>query len=201
MSVSNDFRSGTDRRAADQAEIRGQLGKVVEGLRAKDLETLKQVFSSDVVSFDIDPPLQHVGIDAKLENWARVFLFFETVSYELHDLTVHVGDDLAFGYAFGRLHGTLKNGASTPRHVGPRHLRHAKDQRHLADRPRPGLRSPRYREWQGSRRPRTLTARRRSRRGTPRSDPDSLGIGSASFYVVSAVPGRRRSVPRGRGWC
>lgn len=114
MSVSNDFRSGTDRRAADQAEIRGQLGKVVEGLRAKDLETLKQVFSSDVVSFDIDPPLQHVGIDAKLENWARVFLFFETVSYELHDLTVHVGDDLAFGYAFGRLHGTLKNGASTP---------------------------------------------------------------------------------------
>ncbi|MCP2314675.1 Ketosteroid isomerase homolog [Nocardia amikacinitolerans] len=108
MPTANDFRS----RAAE-AEIRRQIDKVVEGLRAKDLEALKQLYTTDVVSFDVEPPLQHVGIVAKLENWARVFSLFETVSYEVRDLTFTVGDDVAFGQAFARLSGTLNNGAAT----------------------------------------------------------------------------------------
>ncbi|MCP2294433.1 hypothetical protein APR11_000837 [Nocardia amikacinitolerans] len=108
MPTANDFRS----RAAE-TEIRRQIDKVVEGLRAKDLEVLKQLYTTDVVSFDVEPPLQHVGIAAKLENWARVFSLFETVSYEVRDLTFTVGDDVAFGHAFARLSGTLNNGAAT----------------------------------------------------------------------------------------
>jgi len=86
---------------------------VVEGLRAKDLDALKQLYTTDVVSFDVEPPLQHVGIAAKLENWAKVFMFFESVTYEVRDLTFTVGDDVAFGHAFARLSGTLNNGAAT----------------------------------------------------------------------------------------
>ncbi|MCP2276162.1 YybH family protein [Nocardia amikacinitolerans] len=108
MPTANDFRS----RAAE-AEIRRQIDKVVEGLRAKDLEAMKQLYTTDVVSFDVEPPLQHVGIAAKLENWARVFSLFETVNYEIRDLTFTVGDDVAFGHAFARLSGTLNNGAAT----------------------------------------------------------------------------------------
>ncbi|MFI1911887.1 YybH family protein [Nocardia sp. NPDC020380] len=113
MFTPSDFHSPTDRIDADEAEIRRQIDKIIEGLRAKDLEALRQVYASDVVSFDIDPPLQHIGIAAKLENWARVFLFFETVSYEVRDLTLTVGADVAFGYGFGRLRGTQKNGTET----------------------------------------------------------------------------------------
>jgi ketosteroid isomerase-like protein len=110
MTTVNDFRAQADR---DEVEIRGQIGKVVEALRAKDLEALRQLYTTDVVSFDIEPPLQHAGIAAKLENWAQVFLFFETVTYEIRDLTFTVGDGVAFGHAFARLRGTLPTGVTT----------------------------------------------------------------------------------------
>ncbi|MEV2224826.1 nuclear transport factor 2 family protein [Nocardia vinacea] len=113
MTSSNDFQSRADRIEVDEVEIRRQIDKVVEGLRAKDLEAVKQLYTTDVVSFDVEPPLQHVGIAAKLENWARVFTVFENVTYEVRDLTFTVGDDVAFGHAFARLSGTLKNGAAT----------------------------------------------------------------------------------------
>lgn len=99
--------------AAEETAIRGQIEKVIDGLRAKDLEALREPYASDVVSFDVEPPLQHVGIEAKLANWERVFQVFETVDYELRDLTLTIGDDVAFGHAFGRLSGTMKNGVAT----------------------------------------------------------------------------------------
>ena len=99
--------------AHEEAAIRGQIEKVIEGLRAKDLDILQEPYAPDVVSFDVEPPLQHVGIEAKLANWARVFEVFETVDYELRDLTLTIGGDVAFGYAFGRLSGTMKNGVAT----------------------------------------------------------------------------------------
>ncbi|GAA5178723.1 hypothetical protein GCM10023322_06550 [Rugosimonospora acidiphila] len=96
-----------------EAKIRQQLERIVEGIRAKDLEGLKRLYATDVVSFDVEPPLQHVGIEAKLKNWTKVFTFFREVNYELRDLTLTVGDDLAFGHGFGRLSGTLNNGTAT----------------------------------------------------------------------------------------
>jgi uncharacterized protein (TIGR02246 family) len=100
-------------REEDEAKIRQQVDKIVEGIRAKDLGGLKQLYATDVVSFDVEPPLQHVGIEAKLKNWARAFTFFQEVTYEVRDLTITVGDDVAFGHGFGRLSGTLKNGTAT----------------------------------------------------------------------------------------
>lgn len=99
--------------AAEETAIRGQIEKVIDGLRAKDLEALREPYTSDVVSFDVEPPLQHVGIEAKLANWERVFQVFETVDYELRELTFTIGGDVAFGHAFGRLRGTMKNGVAT----------------------------------------------------------------------------------------
>ncbi|MEV5834704.1 nuclear transport factor 2 family protein [Nocardia sp. NPDC052112] len=113
MTIPNDLQSRAGGIESDEAELRRHIDKVIEALRAKDLEALKQLYTTDVVSFDVEPPLQHVGIAAKLENWAKVYLFFESVTYEVRDLTFTVGDDVAFGHAFARLSGTLKNGAAT----------------------------------------------------------------------------------------
>ncbi|MFI7708408.1 YybH family protein [Nonomuraea sp. NPDC049480] len=100
-------------REVDEAKIKQQVEKIVEGIRAKDLGALRQLYATDVVSFDVEPPLQHVGIEAKLENWTKAFTLFQDVNYELRDLTLTVGDDVAFGHGFGRLSGTLKNGTAT----------------------------------------------------------------------------------------
>jgi len=48
-----------------------------------------------------------------MKNWANAFTFFRDVTYEVRDLALTVGDDVAFGHFFGRLSGTLKNGTET----------------------------------------------------------------------------------------
>jgi ketosteroid isomerase-like protein len=100
-------------REAGEAAIRQQVGKIVEGIQAKDLAALERIYAEDVVSFDVEPPLQHVGVAAKMKNWAKAFTFFQDVTYEVRDLTVTVGDDVGFGHCFGRLSGTLMNGTAT----------------------------------------------------------------------------------------
>ena len=52
-------------------------------------------------------------VEAKLRNWANVFAVFRDADYEVRGLSVAVGDDVAFGHCFGRLHGTLMNGMAT----------------------------------------------------------------------------------------
>ncbi|MGI5207157.1 YybH family protein [Spirillospora sp. CA-108201] len=100
-------------REHDEAEIRQLIDKIVEGIRAKDPKALEEVYAADVVSFDVEPPLQHVGVAAKMRNWKNVFTFFHEASYEVRDLKLTVGADVAFGHGFGRLSGTLGNGTAT----------------------------------------------------------------------------------------
>jgi len=100
-------------REVAEAQIRLQINQVAEGIRAQDLEGLEQLYTADVVSFDVEPPLQHVGVAAKMKNWSNVFTFFQDATYEVRDLELTVGDDVAFGHCFGRLSGTLRNGTAT----------------------------------------------------------------------------------------
>lgn len=95
------------------AEIRALIAAVIDGIHAKDPDALRRLYAPDVVSFDVEPPLQHVGVDAKLKNWDRVFTVFQDVSYELRDLRIVTGGDIAFAHGFGRLRGKLATGAAT----------------------------------------------------------------------------------------
>jgi uncharacterized protein (TIGR02246 family) len=99
--------------ALNETAIAGKIDEIVEALRAKDLDALARVYAADVVSFDVEPPLQHVGLAAKLQNWEKVFTVFQDLDYEVRDLQVTTGEDVAFAYGFGRLSGTLVNGATT----------------------------------------------------------------------------------------
>ena len=72
------------------------------------------IYAPDVVSFDVEPPLQHVGAEAKRKNWERAFAVYERpLGYEIRDLVVTVGKDIAFAHSLNRLSGTLKSGATT----------------------------------------------------------------------------------------
>jgi len=42
-----------------------------------------------------------------------VFEIFQELVYEVRGLTITTGDDLAFGHAFGRIGGSLRNGTAT----------------------------------------------------------------------------------------
>jgi ketosteroid isomerase-like protein len=97
---------------ADEADIRRLIDKMAEAIRAMDFEGLKACFAPDMVSFDVaGPPLQTVGAEAKLKNWEIAFTVFQPpLGYEIRDLAITVGNDVAFGHSFNRFSGTSQNG-------------------------------------------------------------------------------------------
>jgi ketosteroid isomerase-like protein len=97
--------------AIDESDIRRRIAKFVEAVRAMDLEGVRPIYALDIVSFDFVPPLRHVGAEAKLKNWLDVFTVYQRpLGYEIRDLTITVGGEVAFGRSFNRISGTLKNG-------------------------------------------------------------------------------------------
>jgi ketosteroid isomerase-like protein len=101
-------------RSDAEADIRRRTDKLAGAIRAADLETVMSIYAPDVVSFDIEPPLQHVRAEAKRRNWERVFTTYEhPLGYEIRDLTITAGDDVAFAHSLNRLSGTLKSGTTT----------------------------------------------------------------------------------------
>jgi uncharacterized protein (TIGR02246 family) len=100
--------------AMDEAEIRQRIAKLTEAIRAMDIERVMPIYAPDIVSFDVEPPLRHIGSEAKKKNWQKVFAAYEhPLEYELRDLSISAGDDVAFGHTLARLSGTLKDGTST----------------------------------------------------------------------------------------
>jgi ketosteroid isomerase-like protein len=100
--------------SSDEGDIRRRIDNLASAIRAGDLEGVMSMYATDVVSFDIEPPLQHVGAVAKRKNWARVFEMYERpLCYDVRDLTITVGNDAAFAHSLNRLSGTLKSGTTT----------------------------------------------------------------------------------------
>ncbi len=88
--------------------------EVVEAIRAMDLDGVMSIYASDIVSFDIVSPLQHVGAETKRKNWVDAFAQYQRpLGYEIRDLTITLGDDVAFGHSLNRISGALKNGDRT----------------------------------------------------------------------------------------
>ena len=51
--------------STDEADIRQRIDKLAGAIRARDLEAVMSIYTTDVVSFDIEPPPQHVGAEAE----------------------------------------------------------------------------------------------------------------------------------------
>lgn len=101
-------------RALDEADIRARVDTLVAALHAMDLEGVMALYAPQIVSFDLGPPLRSVGAAAKRNNWVEAFAGFQPpLGYEMRDLAITVGDDVAFGYSLNRISGTLRNGQRT----------------------------------------------------------------------------------------
>src|SRR5205809_899731 len=88
----------------DEAEIKRVIEGGVEAIRDKNIEGVMSLYAPEVVSFDIVPPLRYVGAEAFRKAWEEVFSSFQDpIGYEIHDLTITVGDDVAFAYSLNRI--------------------------------------------------------------------------------------------------
>jgi uncharacterized protein (TIGR02246 family) len=101
-------------RATDEAVIRRQMDEWAKAIGAMDLERVMPIYAPDIVSFDLEPPLQYSGTEAKRKAWARVFAMYQPpLRYEIRELSITVSDDVAFSHSLNRLSGTVKNGHQT----------------------------------------------------------------------------------------
>lgn len=98
----------------DEAEIKRGIEGGVEAIRDKNIEGVMVLYAQEVVSFDIVPPLRYLGADAFRKVWEEVFSSFQgPIDYDIHDLTITVGGDVAFTYSLNRISGTLNTGQKT----------------------------------------------------------------------------------------
>jgi len=97
--------------ANDEAEIRKRVETWAAAIRAKDLEGVMSIYAPDIVSFDVEAPLQYAGSEAKRKRWVDTFALYERVlRYEIRDFTIASAGDLAFGRSLNRLSGILLGG-------------------------------------------------------------------------------------------
>jgi ketosteroid isomerase-like protein len=95
----------------DEAQIKRVIEGGVEAIRAKDLDRVMSMYAPDLVSFDVVPPLQYVGADVYRKHWGEAFSsFLGPIDYEIAELSITVGDDVAFSHSFNRLSGIMATG-------------------------------------------------------------------------------------------
>ena len=101
-------------RASDEAQIRGLINDWAESVRAKDVDGIMSHYAADIVTFDLAPPLQYAGADAlrkSLEAWFPTFR--GAVGYEIRELSITTGDEVAFCRSLNRISGTRTDGEET----------------------------------------------------------------------------------------
>ena len=97
---------------SSEAEILRRIGKLIEAVRAADLDGVMSSYAPDVVTFDIVAPLRKIGADGKRENWRAVFATYQRpLGYEIRDLTITAGGDVAFARSLNRISAALRSGA------------------------------------------------------------------------------------------
>jgi len=97
-----------------EAEIKRVIEDGIEAIRDKNIDGVMALYAPGVVSFDIVPPLQYVGAKAFRKAWEAVFSSFQgPIGYDIHDLGITVGEDVAFSHSLNRISGTLNTGQKT----------------------------------------------------------------------------------------
>jgi ketosteroid isomerase-like protein len=98
----------------EEAELKRVIEGGVEAFRARDIDGMMSMYAPELVSFDLVPPLRYVGADAYRKRWEETFSSFQgPIGYEMHDLSITVGDDVAFTHSLNRLSATLTTGQQT----------------------------------------------------------------------------------------
>ena len=69
-------------------------------MHKRNLDCVLANHSADILMFDVPPPARLKGIDAYSRSWAAFFAWLGRAGhFELRDLEVHAGDDVAFATA------------------------------------------------------------------------------------------------------
>src|SRR5262245_44298808 len=101
----------TDGRTKDEAAIRELVESWAKAVRIKNLNGILANHSTDVLMFDVPPPLQSSGIEAYKKTWELFFSWSQDSGvFDITEMNITAGDDVAFVTALMRCAGTEENG-------------------------------------------------------------------------------------------
>ena len=96
-------------KTSDEAQIRELIESRVKAIHEKDVEAVLSEYTPDVVMFNLAPPLQTRGADGEaIEKWFSGYQ--GVISYEIRDLKIATGVDVAFCHYLYRSSGTATDG-------------------------------------------------------------------------------------------
>ncbi|MDO9596759.1 MAG: nuclear transport factor 2 family protein [Azoarcus sp.] len=97
--------------ARTETEIRSELEDWAGAVRAKDVDRIFAHYAPDIVAFDAIAQLQFKGADAYRKHWETCMTMCTgPMIFELHDLQITSGEELAFAHALNRCGGTGPDG-------------------------------------------------------------------------------------------
>ena len=98
-------------KTTDEAQIRKLIDNRENAVRARDVDGSIANIASDIVSFDVVNPLQHIGSDALRKRAEEWFSSFQgPIGYETRDLSIIAGEDVAFSHGLSHVSATRTDG-------------------------------------------------------------------------------------------
>jgi uncharacterized protein (TIGR02246 family) len=98
---------------ATDSAVRAILDAMADAIRAKDVDALMAHYAADVVAFDLVSPLQYRGaatIRKRVSDWFSAFQ--GPIEFEMREVTIAPGDDVAFCHSLNGVRGSRKDGAA-----------------------------------------------------------------------------------------
>ena len=100
-------------RSGEEAEIRTLIEERVRAVRAKDVNGATASYAPDAILFDVVNPLQHVGAKAARRRSEEWFATFDgPLGFEMSELKIAVGDEVAFCHGLNHVTGTTRDGGA-----------------------------------------------------------------------------------------
>jgi uncharacterized protein (TIGR02246 family) len=83
----------------DEAQIRGLIDGWAKAAGTFDIDRVMAAYAPDILAFDAIAQLQFKGAQAYREHWqACAAMCPGPMIFEVHDLAIEAGDDVAFGH-------------------------------------------------------------------------------------------------------
>lgn len=99
------------RTSTDEVQLRKIIEQWAKAVHTKDIAGLTSNYAPDILLFDVVNELQHVGSDAVRNRAAAWLATFEgPIDYEVRDLRITTGDDVAFCHSLNRISATRQDG-------------------------------------------------------------------------------------------
>jgi ketosteroid isomerase-like protein len=95
----------------DEMDIKAHIERWAKAVREQNRAGIRAAHDSEMLMFDVPPPLLSRGLDAYMATWERFLSWSEKpVGFDFRDVKITAGKDVAFATAIGQCAGIDQNG-------------------------------------------------------------------------------------------